>query len=103
MESKRSHTVILIITLSFLALLFACSPAVQYNVMSTLFDDVPDPNKNQLTVGVDTLGQLDTARVIAIAKAEPISKFIYHLPYQQKDCEACHDQNSMGKLVDTEP
>ena len=26
-----------------------------------------------------------------------------HYPYQEKECESCHDQNSLGQMVEPEP
>lgn len=103
MVNKEPYILQQILVFLVLGIMVACSPTVRYNVLSTLFDDVPDPNKMRLTIGVDTLAQIDTTRAIAIAKAEPVSKVSYHLPYQQKDCAACHDQSSMGNLLEPEP
>jgi len=103
MVKKRSHTVILTIILLSLGSILACSPTVRYNVMSTIFDDVPNPNEVEFTVALDTLDQMDTTMVLATVNTQPVNKFMYHPPYQQKECGSCHDQNSMGALVNTQP
>ncbi len=81
----------------------ACSPTVRYSVLSTIFDGVPPPEDEQaLAVGLDTLGQVDSTRLLAQAAAN-LPSYDYHPPYQKKECAKCHDETRMGELVEEEP
>ena len=99
-KHKHIATILLGMTLTVIA----CTPTARHGVLNTLFDGVPpQTNNSELIVGLDTLGQVDSTRIIAIAAATNFSKTIYHEPYQQKDCSSCHNQQRMGELVAEEP
>jgi predicted CXXCH cytochrome family protein len=100
---KKTYIVLWLI-FSLIAVLVACSPTVRYNVLNTIFDGVPTPESNEsLTVGLDTLGQADSTRILALASASDIPRYDYHPPYREKDCASCHNQQRMGQLVAEEP
>ncbi len=92
----------LLLTLSLCGIL-ACSPTVRYQVLSALFDGVPPPARGQqLTVGVDTLNQADSARLLAVM-AVHTPRYQYHDPYVKKECNKCHSEQHMGRMVADEP
>lgn len=96
------HIVVLLVSLTVVAA--ACAPKVRYGILSTIFDGVPTPVEHNTLVVGDTLGQIDSARILALSKAvlTPAYKNI-HQPYRDKDCASCHIQEHMGKLVAEEP
>jgi predicted CXXCH cytochrome family protein len=89
------------LTLFLLIQLTACSSAYRYKVLSFFFDGVSGPAKIAPVQPVDTLKIQDTTLIAQNIGAEPILKF--HPPYQQKDCSACHDQNTTGKQIKPMP
>ncbi len=99
---RKKHSALLIV--SGLALLItSCSPSTRYKVLNVFFDGVPPQEEKTLTIGLDTLGQADSVRSLAMAATRNIPQYDYHQPYQQKECGSCHDENRMGRLVAEEP
>ncbi len=98
---KGIHIVILI--LGTLLVVVACAPKIRYSVLNTIFDGVPIMEDKSLVVSEDTLGQVDSTRMLAIAAALSSSNIDYHPPYKKKECASCHDQLHMGQLVAKEP
>jgi predicted CXXCH cytochrome family protein len=90
--------------LGLLVAIIACTPTVRHGVLNTIFDGVPpQPVAVELTVGIDTIGQIDTTRILALENARNIIRYDYHEPYQKKECASCHSEGHMGKLVAEEP
>ncbi|MCX6276988.1 MAG: hypothetical protein NT004_02680 [Bacteroidetes bacterium] len=83
--------------------LFGCSTVPQRKTLAFFFDGVPDSTEkpsvkaNESQKKIATPGKKEIA-----AKAEP-DKYKYHKPYKDKQCGACHDQNTMGKFVAPQP
>ena len=82
----------------------ACTPKVRYGILSKVFDGVPPPESiNTMIVGKDTLGQVDSTRILALAAGIRQPQFKFHQPYQNKNCSGCHDEQHFGRLVAEEP
>lgn len=79
----------------------ACSTAYRYRLLSFFFDGVPEPAKIAAIHPADTLSNKDTVIIAGKTAAEPIINL--HMPYQKKDCTACHDQNTTGKQIKPMP
>ena len=81
----------------------ACSATTRYQVLSTIFDGVPDPNAKQKeisdTLKVDTLLTKNNLKTSAVKKSE----FIYHPPYQNRMCAACHNMQMCNALIKSIP
>jgi predicted CXXCH cytochrome family protein len=81
----------------------ACSPKVSRNVLSFFFDGVPDQNKDSSASSTRKLelpGINDSNQVSAM-RMKP--EYFFHYPYKEKDCAACHDENSKSELISVEP
>ena len=101
-DATRKHIVLLFIGL--VAVLVACTPTTRHGVLKTLFDGVPpQSNSTEMIVSQDTIGQVDSTRILALETANYISKTYYHDPFLKKNCGSCHNQQQMGKLVAEEP
>ncbi len=99
---KIKHVIILLTSLIFI--LATCTPKVRYNVLSSVFDGVPPPaNDFKMNVGIDTLGQVDSLRILALSYASRTVKFNYHEPFRDKKCASCHDDKHLGQMVLSEP
>jgi predicted CXXCH cytochrome family protein len=80
--------------------LSGCDPITRYKVTSTIFDGVPAlPPPEQLC-------EEYAEKRIAAAKAEQVQKETKkgpagstHLPYQEKQCDDCHDKSKEGGLI----
>ncbi|HSO86723.1 MAG TPA: cytochrome c3 family protein [Draconibacterium sp.] len=81
-----------------LILIFACSTQKNYKTLSFFFDGVPEPVNDSLKVQTDSL-KTDSLNVLALL----IPEMYYHEPYKTKECSSCHDQGTMGKLIENQP
>jgi len=86
----------IIILISVVGYFMGCSPIPRHKTLSFFFDGVPNPADTQ------NLSKTDSARLNSkfnggapIPNREEISKLVYHLPYKEQQCSACHDQGGM--------
>ncbi len=87
-----------------LVLFIQCSPMRVHRTLSIFFDGVPDstqavrkPVQNHLSAAVSITN--DSA--VLSGKAE--LKFKLHKPYQEHQCEQCHDAVNIGRLKKPQP
>jgi predicted CXXCH cytochrome family protein len=77
----------------------ACSTTTRYQILSSVFDGVPNPNAKQKQI-TDSL-KIDTpfneSNLTTIRDIEP--EFIYHPPYQNRMCGGCHDMLKGNELI----
>lgn len=95
---KKYFFIIAVIILG-LSIMMGCSSQRRYKVMSFLFDGVPDPSKKEVVIKSDSISTNDTLKNKLVASKELKSKFNFHPPYKERNCEACHDKNATGKLT----
>lgn len=87
-------------TILILLFIIACSP--NKKILSIFFDGVPDSTniENNSNLQVNNVDSNDLKNnLIASNKEQTFS----HSPYKEKNCENCHDKNSMGKFVQQQP
>jgi predicted CXXCH cytochrome family protein len=96
---KRIYIHELIFIILAVCILAACSATTRYQVLSTIFDGVPDPNAKQKQISdslnVDTLFTNNNIKTGTIKEPE----FIYHPPYQNRMCNGCHDMQRGNALI----
>jgi predicted CXXCH cytochrome family protein len=80
-----------------------CSPNAGKSLLNLFFDGVPESD-TVLTARAEP-GNLQTDssgyQETIVALAEP--EHFLHYPYEERDCGACHDQQSLGNLVEPQP
>lgn len=89
-----------LIIVFFLVYLSGCSTTKNYKTLSFFFDGVPQAAKKTSVLAQDTLNHTVTAPLaqdLVLADATP--KIQPHPPYHDRQCGACHDQSTMGKLL----
>lgn len=95
-----------LINLCFLIVVFwlsGCSSKQKHDVLSFIFDGVPDPNEVEIVIQDDTQKQIDSIADPA-TPAEIIKPQLFiHKPYLERACNDCHDQNNMGRLQNNMP
>jgi predicted CXXCH cytochrome family protein len=102
MLKNFSWQVTILLLAVFIVYLSGCSTSNNFKTLSFFFDGVPDPSKTASTQVIDSLSSLDT---LALA-LNPVNKgpqMQLHSPYQDKQCNSCHDQSKMGKLIKNLP
>jgi predicted CXXCH cytochrome family protein len=90
-------TVVLFISLGLM--ISACS----YKTLSTFFDGVPNPNDTTMLASINNPDQTLSERINEINAIKAGPDMNYHMPYLDKACTACHDENLIGKFVKAEP
>lgn len=100
---NRKLCFIYIIVIGFITLIISFSPKANYKVLSTIFDGVPNPYALDSIRIADSISKSDSTYLQQILEAAVKNLYVYHPPYQEKECATCHDQNVMGKLLQPEP
>lgn len=83
-------------------LLSQCSPYAGKNMLTFFFDGVPE--NDTLTTGLTGPGetQADTVRQEELLSVSAPTRFI-HYPYEEGDCASCHNELSLGTMVEDQP
>lgn len=98
--TRKIRTIIIFLTVS---IFLGCSAEVKYKLLSFVFDGVPKPVDDNMVYAADTTTfKLNNSIDSVDNKVEEKQIFI-HLPYKNKECNACHDQKNVGKLISEMP
>ncbi|MCB0732227.1 MAG: hypothetical protein KDC88_14470 [Ignavibacteriae bacterium] len=80
-----------IIILMIVQFISACSATSRYQILSTFFDGVPNPNEKQIqlqdTIKTDTLVSKTNLKI----EDKNTPEFNYHPPYRNRMCSGCHN------------
>ncbi len=104
-KTGRSISVLVILLSIFLVIpyLTGCSSTRRHHVLNFFFDGVPGPNEDlAFNPASDTLIVADSSDIAGIQNPE-VQLLVYHVPAKEKQCDACHDHNTMGKLTMPQP
>lgn len=93
----------LLMSVFIVVYLSGCSSTSHYKLLSFFFDGVPDPAIELAQHTSDSIRKADTSLIAQnlIKDSGPTS--YVHTPYQDKQCNSCHDRSSMGKLIKSMP
>jgi predicted CXXCH cytochrome family protein len=83
-----------------LLVLSGCDPITRYKVTSTIFDGVPalpPPEKLCEDYAEKKVAEAMSSQLQKEAQKSPGSST--HLPYQEKQCDDCHDKTKEGGLI----
>ena len=84
-------------------LLVRCSPYAGKSLLSFFFDGVPGTDSTAMaTLEIDVASMDSASHTMETLDPEGTVVFT-HYPYQQRECAVCHDQNSLGTMVEPEP
>ncbi len=98
MKKAGTKYMLMLAAIVFIA---GCSPKAGKKTLNFFFDGVPgEESENPVTMG-DSLNLSDS--LTAVSRVPVVPENIYHLPYLEKECSGCHDQNSMGEYVLPQP
>lgn len=96
--------VIYIIVLLICGIFFSCSVNKNYKTLSLFFDGVPNPADTLISDSILDSQLSENADASEIdSTLQETNKIIYHGPYQYKECNSCHDLNSIGNMIIDEP
>ena len=84
---------------SLIWLISACS----YKTLSVFFDGVPNPADPLIIASNYTSNPTESDRIIEVNAMKAGPDMNYHMPYLDKACTACHDENLIGKFILPEP
>ena len=92
-----------IVLLTGLVLLNQCSPHAGKSVLHFFFDGVPasDSLEAARTDPGTTLPAPDaSSQELAVL---PEARIFVHYPYEEQECASCHDELSLGRMVEAQP
>jgi len=89
------------IIIFILILLGGCSPEAGKKALNFFFDGVPGDELLEQTTSIDSIKKPDTT--VQETELPNIEMTVYHIPYLEKDCSNCHDQNTMGRYILPQP
>jgi predicted CXXCH cytochrome family protein len=80
-----------------------CSPYAGKSILHLFFDGVPEADSAAI-VPPETMGaEADSSGFRETLAATSETLHYLHYPYEERDCGACHDQQSLGNLVEPQP
>lgn len=102
MKGTGNIASVLLIILA-MGLLDQCAPRTGRSLLTIFFDGVPVADSAEMDpVGADSL-LTDSVGHVVEAAAEREDAMLAHYPYEERECAACHDQRSLGDMVEPEP
>jgi predicted CXXCH cytochrome family protein len=97
------HLLSVLTVVLILIYLSGCSTAKNYKTLSFFFDGVAKKAIVTESKSNDSINNPDTLLLAQNAGAKPNTQSSIHPPYQDRQCNSCHDQSKMGKLVKSPP
>jgi predicted CXXCH cytochrome family protein len=92
-----------VILLLGLALMSQCSPYAGKSVLHFFFDGVPETDSLEEALN-DPGTTLPAPEVNAQELAVLTETRLYqHYPYEEQECASCHDELSLGRMVESQP
>ena len=98
----KPYIYFLLLAILVLGSISGCTSKSSHNVLAFFFDGVPDPNETNLAITADSLSIADSL-TISENKFPTSTPFIFHPPYEQKECDICHNNAYMGQLTEPQP
>lgn len=93
-----------LILLLFIVLLSGCSPKSSYMVLSFFFDGVPDYTKKEAHHNPDSTKILKSpSQLVASLPVKQAPEIIYHKPFAERNCNACHDKGVNNRSLREQP
>ncbi len=87
----------------FVSFIVRCSPQVANKTLRFFFDGVPVKDTLVQVQSVDTTSSFDSDS-LTVNRIDPHKATnYYHVPYKEKQCDVCHDGQSMGKMLEPQP
>ena len=89
--------------LAAITLLSQCSPYAGKSMLTFFFDGVPAADSTEVTGKELEVASADSANQALDASAVEGSLAFIHYPYEERECSSCHDQNSLGTMIEPQP
>jgi predicted CXXCH cytochrome family protein len=92
-----------VILLLGLALLSQCSPHAGKSVLHLFFDGVPETDSLEVALA-DPFTTLPAKEASSQEMAVLQESLVYlHYPYEEQECASCHDELSLGRMIESQP
>jgi len=101
MKISNFHRLLFGLFIFIIVSTIACTPSIRYKILSTLFDGVPNPYEKKEVVQDTTRGNVSQRMAQLSRKVEP--QYVFHPPYQEKECASCHVIEEGNRLVEKMP
>ena len=90
-----------LLLISGILLLSQCSPYAGKSVLHFFFDGVPESDSSLMASEKPAGVPADSMAVTALAMTAPEGSL--HYPYGEDECGACHNEQSLGTMVEPQP
>jgi len=101
---NRLYNIWIIIALfAGLLLLDQCSPYAGKSVLTFFFDGVPEADSSGTGLMEQSRIDPDSSGVSETFNETKVPERFIHYPYAAHECAACHDEQSLGTMVEPEP
>ena len=101
---NRTHNIWFgLLMVAAILLLDQCYPRAGKSLLNFFFDGVPGADT---TSAVVPDAETDSSSTTDLQVSDPISGepvVFIHYPYQERECASCHDQQSLGNMLEPEP
>jgi predicted CXXCH cytochrome family protein len=88
---------------SAIFLLTHCSPYAGKNLLNFFFDGVPESDTTRVTAMHPSGVEADSLEGSGLLAAREVPSRLLHYPYEEGECATCHNEASLGTLVEAEP
>ena len=80
-----------------------CSPHAGKSMLHFFFDGVPESDSTGMAGKEHTDPGADTAAIPLETLACIVPEEMLHYPYGERECAMCHDERSLGNMVEPQP
>ncbi len=80
----------------------SCNRQTTYDILSTFFDGVPDPNAKK-EVKQDSTKLASNKNELRSLRGKKESEFVFHPPFQERACTDCHNLEEGNRLLEQPP
>ena len=99
----RKHIRALLLLGFLMPLVTRCSPHAGKSMLHFFFDGVPGSDSAVMAANEPAEPVADTAAISMEALAYIDQVEIVHYPYGEEECALCHDERSLGNMVEPQP
>lgn len=93
----------LFLLLAIIIIVSQCSPYTGRKILTFFFDGVPNNDTSQIVLADSAAADTDTTEISEGMDYQRVALRVVHYPYSERECETCHDPNSLGSMIQPEP
>lgn len=80
-----------------------CSRHTGQSLLTFFFDGVPEEDSTELAIAGQDVAAGDSVSQGLDLVEQSSTAMLVHYPYEERECAACHDPNSLGSMLEPQP